>query len=62
MRLVRKLYEADEKLEYLVGLGMERLIEFVIVGQMAIVVGVMANVKRGMGKVGEKNKANTLTY
>ncbi len=45
---MKRLYEADEELEYLVDLKMERLIEFVIVGQMAMVVGVMANVKKLM--------------
>lgn len=57
--LVKKLYEADEELSYLAEWKMEKLIEFVIVGQMAMMAGVVQELKALMK--GECDNSNKLT-
>ena len=46
--LLRKLYEADEDMGYLEELEVEKLIEFVIVGHMGMMVGVVWSRRCGM--------------
>jgi hypothetical protein len=70
-KLVFKLYEADEELTYVEELKVEKLIEFVLVGEMAMVAGVLGNLKH-LGKLTDSNvkslephtevKTNTLFY
>ena len=46
--MLRTLYEADEDMGYLEELEVEKLIEFVIVGHMGMMVGVLGNLKSMM--------------
>lgn len=53
-KLVFKLYEADEELTYVEELKVEKLIEFVLVGEMAMVAGLLGNLKH-LGKLTDSN-------